>query len=171
MSRLMHALLALTFVSGSAMAIAPSNQVYSCEINKDEAVYATLEQGVLTYHYKNAAHPDRNSYYPRDGTNKNISIYHHDGEVIDGTPVETIRISFHADAGAETVATVLSMDMSPEDEAFAIPTIQFIVNGDITKLIPCEYDSDAIYLMRDAIAGNTIASGYSVDKVDPLRPR
>lgn len=167
MTKLIALLVALFIDPISAYAMAPPNQVFRCDINPEETVYVTLDQGLLSYWYQNAADPTRNVTMPVDGTNKSISLYHNPERVVDGMPVETIRVSFHA----EQMTTVISMDMSPEDEAFSIPTVQFMNKGQLIHTFGCLYDSDEMFLMRTALANDQVAKGYSVDKSDPIAPK
>lgn len=167
MTKLIALLVALLVDPISALAMAPPNQVFRCDINPNEAVYVTLDQGLLSYIYQNAEDPTRNVTMPIDGTNNSISLYHTPQRMVDSVPVETIRISFHI----PHAATVISMDMSPEDEAFSIPSIQFMNNGQLVQSMGCLYDSDEMFLMRTALANNQIRSGYSVDKHDPIAPK
>lgn len=167
MNRLKSALVALALLPASVLAMAPDNQVFRCDINPEEVVYVTLDQGLLTYMYQNASDPSRNIVMPTDGTNDSLSLYHNPHHTVDGMVIETIRISFHA--GSNT--TVISMDMSPEDEAFSIPTIQMVVDGKLEHTLGCLYDSPEMFRMRTALEEGQVAKGYSVDKLDPIAPK
>lgn len=146
-----------------AEAKANQNQVFSCQLDDNQEITMSLDDGFISYHYENALDQGRNTYYPDVENRDLVSVYQGTVGGLPGTAMDTIRVSFHLPEAA--TSTILSMEFQGKE---VMPSIVIVYKGKVVENLPCLRHSNESVILRKALAAGISNPNFKMDSTDPL---